>query len=113
MDTILRNPGHMERITLDKSSCLKNLILDGLRFQEYDFVTKTLSEYPVYLFYHPKSKQIAILNIKPSEDEFILVEGSNPDKLKIIVNEMLRFSKGDLTEIVDVSFRQGCMTCLV
>jgi len=91
----------MERITIDKNSNLKTLILDGLKFQEYDFITKTVSAHPIYLFYHPKSKQVAIYNSKPSEDEFILVEGSNPDKLKIIINEMLRFGKSDLTEIAD------------
>ena len=89
----------MERIILNSASQLKSVIFAGLKAQEYELVHKTYVSHPSYLFYHAKTKNAAIYNCKLKEDELILFDTKNPEKLKIVINEILRYGKEDFNEI--------------
>ena len=89
----------MERLTLNNASALKQLIFDGLKFQEFTLVARTGSAQPIYLFFHHLTRTVVIYDCKRNHDEMIIVEGHKPDKLKVMIKEYQRHGEAEQTEI--------------
>jgi hypothetical protein len=91
----------MERITINKQLSLKSIILDGLKFQEYALVAKTLSDHPIYLYHSEHRHAVALYNCKRGYDEFIMLDTRRPDKIRLLIREFLRYRDDEFKEIAD------------